>query len=361
MDMQDVSNLVIPEGEVRAIHDEENRLLWGRLNYNTRYMGNIIQDGAPTPDSPQNVNVVTGTQTVNVMGKNLCYDIQRPTTNSIRFFFSKALSSSTITISTALNVATASNTISLWVDNSNIGNIGTFSGSAGETISRTFTFTASQMSAIQSGSEICLQLYKSNAGFTLPTWAQIELGSPATAYEPYQSQSYTVNLGSTELCKLGTHQDYIYKSGNDWYVHKAIGKTVLDGSEDWFKSGTSAIDRFGVPNTYFGGVTSMSSSTTISDHFVYNSGAIYGTYHISGANVYFDYTPNGTTTKNQWVAWLSSNHTTVYYVVGTPTDTKITDATLIAQLDAVHQFLTRYGYNGAVSGNLPIIIDRTNL
>lgn len=118
-------------------------------------------------------------------GKNLCYDIQLPTTNSIKFFFPKTLSSSTITISTALNVATAANTVSLWVDGNNIDNIGTFSGNAGETISRTFTFTDSQMTTIQSGSEAYLQLYKSNAGFTLPTWAQIETGSTATAYEPY--------------------------------------------------------------------------------------------------------------------------------------------------------------------------------
>jgi hypothetical protein len=33
--------------------------------------------------------------------------------------------------------------------------------------------------------------------------------------------------------------------------------------------------------------------------------------------------------------WLSTNNTTVYYALATPTDTKITDSTLIGQLDAL--------------------------
>ena len=59
--------------------------------------------------------------------------------------------------------------------------------------------------------------------------------------------------------------------------------------------------------------------------------------------------------------WLDANELEVYYPLATPTDTKITDVTLIGQLNAVHEWLTRYGYNATVSGNLPIIIDRTNL
>ena len=52
----------------------------------------------------------------------------------------------------------------------------------------------------------------------------------------------------------------------------------------------------------------------------------------------------------------------LYYGILVPqVDTQITDATLISQLDAVHEWLTRYGYSSNVTGNLPIIIDRTNL
>ena len=43
MNLQDVANLTIPEGEVKMIHDKNNRLLWGRLSYDTTYRGNTTQ------------------------------------------------------------------------------------------------------------------------------------------------------------------------------------------------------------------------------------------------------------------------------------------------------------------------------
>ena len=251
--MQDVSNLVIPEGEVRTIHDEENRLLWGRLNYNTRYMGNVVQDGVPAPDSPQNVNVVTGTQTISI-------------TDGI------------------------------------------------------------------------------------------------------ESHSHIVNLGSTELCKLGAYQDYIYKGVDGWYVHKAIKKVLLDGStETWYGSifNNKVRAQLNVPDIFI--VKSNNDFVGVSDHF-YKSILVFGPNIDEGMFCQFHDTnqvywcaPSSCTTLGEFRTWLSNNNTLFYYPLATPTDTKITDADLIAQLDAVHQFLTRYGYNGTVSGNLPIIIDRTNL
>ena len=56
--------------------------------------------------------------------------------------------------------------------------------------------------------------------------------------------------------------------------------------------------------------------------------------------------------------WLSNNNTTVYYVLATPTNTEITDQTLIAQLNAFEKALS---YNGETNittiGNLPIILE----
>ena len=67
------------------------------------------------------------------------------------------------------------------------------------------------------------------------------------------------------------------------------------------------------------------------------------------------------TTTNAINTYLSSNPIVVYYALATPTDTKITDSTLIGQLNAIHEWLTRYGYNSTVSGNLPLLIEQTNL
>lgn len=82
MDMQNVSNLQIPEGAVRTIHDKDSRLIWGRVAYNTKYAGNTIQNGVPTPDTPIPVQTVTGEQTVAVTGKNLYNLTSGPTIES---------------------------------------------------------------------------------------------------------------------------------------------------------------------------------------------------------------------------------------------------------------------------------------
>ena len=52
------------------------------------------------------------------------------------------------------------------------------------------------------------------------TQIQREEGSSATTYE---------SPNPLKLCKIGDYQDYIYKSGDDWYVHKAIQKVLVDG------------------------------------------------------------------------------------------------------------------------------------
>jgi hypothetical protein len=66
-------------------------------------------------------------------------------------------------------------------------------------------------------------------------------------------------------------------------------------------------------------------------------------------------------TVSNWNAWLASNTTIIYYPLATPTDTKITDSTLINSLNAVHEWLTRYGYTYSVTGSLPMIIEQNSL
>lgn len=60
-------------------------------------------------------------------------------------------------------------------------------------------------------------------------------------------------------------------------------------------------------------------------------------------------------------AWLATKLPVVYGVLKHTTDTRITDDTLIGQLNDVHEWLTRYGYSSTVAGDLPIIIDKTSL
>lgn len=162
---------------------------------------------------------------------------------------------------------------------------------------------------------------------------QLELGSTATTYAPY--------FTPIELCKIGTYQDYIYKSGEDWYLHKEVGKKVLDGSiapdmvnsqqtnttlADWYNfvpEATGAEARGGFSNY-------MSFNDT-----VWSSDVEGFCYSITNEAFYFrlNKTTIGTTTSSVQT-WLQSHPTNFYYIIKA-TDTQITNSALIAQLEAL--------------------------
>lgn len=172
------------------------------------------------------------------------------------------------------------------------------------------------------------------------------------------TQTLTIDLGATELCKIGTYQDKIYKSGGDWYVHKDFAKIVADGTEEWGMTSLSGYRAFYLSNT--GCVAgSASSNPVLSDHFVSAFSAGLNHILLSGSTIgriliYTDATVF--TDKSSWTTWLSQNNTAIYYALDTPTDTKITDATLISELEAV---LNASTYDGET--DIEITATGTNL
>lgn len=392
MDMQNVSNLVISEGEVRTIHDKDSRLLWGRVSYDVKYSGDAAQDGTPTPDSPVIVQTVTGEQTVTVSGKNLAPSLSE-------YAFSRNGSTTTYSVSgNSLTVKTSRRGYGVYMSRNNATNIARcpYLFQNGYVVSMTVSATTSgilRMGPDTAGSRMDVNVglepvrvsfpavpnvniifYQQSEGTLEYTISDIqcESGASATDYEVYQSQPYAINLGALELCKIGDYQDYIYKSGDDWYIHKEIGKALLNGSEEWtlhsqvhnningfrLDVGTVASDGYGVKSDNFYAVPWL----TYQRDGV--SGRNYGmitTLNSSGPYIYISQPNSSVRTLSDFTTWLGSHNTKLYYALATPTDTQITDATLISQLDAIHQFLTRYGYNSTVSGNLPLIISKTNL
>lgn len=196
--------------------------------------------------------------------------------------------------------------------------------------------------------------------------------------------AHTVNLGSIELCGIGTYQDYIYKSGGKWYVHKEVGHDIRTCSINGIAQNQSAGDTtasysgaFCIINSFWGndysttaGVARLSEVLGVyQEQALSGNGAansmVDGTFcQRSGTNdrVYFRNTAYIGKTGNEIKAIIGANGgTSLWWPLATPTDTEITNAALVAQLNTVEQLLTRYGYNATVSGNLPIIIDRTAL
>ena len=401
LNVQNAKALTITEGDVKTIHDKDSRLLWGAVGYSTKYEGDTTQ------------KTLSGKNLIdtNALEHTLPFS---STNHGINFTLAD---DGSITLN-GKNDSTGASVFSIY--NSTTPLIiagGTYAGDLhpADNVYRAVSmivydgahYRGFQQASVQSldASNASCYLQVANGESTQFTdykiYPQLELGSTATAYEPYcggtaspnpdypqdvnvvtgeqtitisadgqQNQAFTVDLDSIELCKIGDYQDYIYKANGNWYKHTEIGKRVLDGTEaDWVKGSTGTAQ-----NVYIveqaDAHTYMTSSMTKCDYFTYNDAV----YDLGQIGFYFNKKANnvqairfglGTSsdfdTLSEWTTWLSTHNTTVYYALDTATDTQITDTDLTTQLEAIEQWLIRYGYQASVTGDLPIIIDRTEL
>lgn len=171
---------------------------------------------------------------------------------------------------------------------------------------------------------------------------QIEKGSTATTYAPY--------FTPIELCKIGTYQDYIYKSGEDWYVHKEVGKQDMSAL-----SGLSVISSGNFIASGFASNYGSVIGEMLSNIFTYSATGWekVGKFGIAASGNLWAMTGDSTITTANIATWLANKGAVVYYALATATDTQITDATLIAQLE---DLLSATTYSGntyiTVSGDL---------
>lgn len=161
--------------------------------------------------------------------------------------------------------------------------------------------------------------------------------------EKGQATSYAEYKTPIELCKIGNYQDYIFKNipntplydntleDNKWYMYKAIGKVVLNGSESWSLDSTNSrfystttITDYDLPNRFY----------ALNNYYKYN-GSPYFALSGSGNFLFLGYPDANTTTVALFKTWLSTHNVSIYYVLATPTTTEIEDTTLISQLEGI--------------------------
>ena len=317
--------------------------------------GNTTQNGTPTPSSPINVNVVSGDNEVVVCGKNLFDLTKYPFYTNTAYNSSGTLqgwtgycgiqayfpveSNTTYTFSNNLNKPFSYGLVFYDTSKNIISNI----------VNETFTFTTPNNCKY-----IRFAIYSS----TIPTWVQIEKGTTATTYEPYTSQNYPLYLGDIELNKIGTYQDYIYKT-DKWYLHKEIKKIVFNGTENWKlaeRTGTSN-GVFYIENylTTYGVV----ANTSFSNYSTYYTGysAQVGSFDIHYGQIRF-YAYSSTATIQNWKDMIASNNLIVYSILATPTNTEITNTTLITQLEQLKGAMSYEGQTNIsqVNNDLPFIL-----
>lgn len=182
-----------------------------------------------------------------------------------------------------------------------------------------------------------------NNGYTeeeLRNSIQIEEDSVATEWEPYNGTENTLNLGTTQLCAIkDTNKNIVakdravYRNGK-WQWEKIIKKKVLNGTENWYVTGTdtSAVNRFGT-NTVFADAQPATSVNviqpcvcdklkTVTAGNTYNKvegisiSILHSTAKTTAVYIYTEETKNMTITE--FKTWLGANNLTVYYVLATP-------------------------------------------
>ena len=210
---------------------------------------------------------------------------------------------------------------------------------------------------------------------------QIESGSTPTTFQPYvggtpspnpdypqpiqtvtglqtitiNGTNYPLDLGDIQLCGLGDdgngnplYKDRIYRDGEDWKVHRATNRAKL-GDKNWENYQSEVIynarasEDFGIVNlgnptlALVSNIFTASTDSSITWRCYYNG-------QNDHLNTYGDSTylnRSGSSAKQ----WLSDNNAELLYALATPTDTTITDTTLIAQLEAIRTALLENGTN----------------
>ena len=193
------------------------------------------------------------------------------------------------------------------------------------------------------------------------------------------SQEADIDLGSIEYCKIGDYSDRIFKNVSSdpdydsekdegaWYIKKNIAKVTLDGTQN--VSSTSYSDLFYITSgnlniTYIDGGKCNYFGFVSNDSITGNSGANTNlsnnqmAFRLGGTKDRLYIKSNEYADNTAFQTWLSTHNTTVYYVLATPTYTKITDEDLILELENLGSMVT---YNeqtniSQTNADLPFII-----
>lgn len=371
----------------------------------TSYEPYVGGSPSPSPDYPQDVRVVTGNNSVKVIGKNIAYigwasDFVNRINNNAK---------------AKLEVYDGKNCLAFYpsAGNDDYDNKYMFKPIGGFKENTQYTFKIDKYSTSEFGdmdivytdgsineitgltSNSWNSIVKtSTANKTIKylkvrwgssNWQYIDLdtfmvyeGTTPTTYEPYQSQTYPINLGTMELCKIPntSYQDIIFHAINGdsfydtldnatkqtltygkWYKHSEIGKVVLDGSEsDWVVYTTNVFRK-----TKISEIRSCLSNYYTFNNTEYIGQLSNGQFGIANSSNAYSLCFKNTSISSvaDFKAWLSTHNTIVYYVLATPTNEEITDTTLISQLNAIENSVSYDTQTNIVQENYsePFIIN----
>ena len=156
-----------------------------------------------------------------------------------------------------------------------------------------------------------------------------------TSSSAYDGNTFMLNEGQTAL----PYEPY---GNGEWYIHKEIGKVVLNGSEHWSYISVAQ----GILYRSDNAITNAKNDTTYAPICNYFRGIPLsqqglrqdGDIYLNAGYNYTDVIDNTHTTSTIFKNFLASNNVEVYYVLNTPTNTLIEDEELINQLNEIEIF-----------------------
>ena len=314
---------------------------------------------APSPSYPQEIHVIKGNNEIKISNKNL-------------------FNSDTQIINYTINITTGSVDISTNDRNtSNYINVIPNSKYTCNVIMTRYAFYDKNKIFISANINSNTITTPDNAFYIRFSYnnslsdVQLEKGLTSTTYVRYKEQTYSVNLGDIELCKIGEYKDVLFKNTMDsdyydssldygkWYLRKSIEKKLFKGGNDEEWRLLSNTNKFYINlNRELNILNKM-----YSNYYLYNStgqaNLNNGEFtNIGGAGTYLWFRNDDISSANDFKTWLTTHNTSVYLPLTTPIYEKFND-NIQEQLDNI-QYALAYDTQTNISQtntDLPFIIN----
>ena len=335
--------------------------------------GNTSQEGTPTPDSPKDIHVVSGDNSITITNEDNTQSQTYPINLGAMELCKIGDYQDYIGKSTGKNLLDRSsceeNKAFAWATGLAINETGSLTSdyiptTKGKQYRSTYSAqvlfydnTKTYLGALQQdGTTIEKTTGGAFALFTTPNVDEIaymRLGYRAS----YDSSADKIN--SNIMLNYGNTLLPYEPYGTGWYKYGAIGKVVFNGSENnWDISGTVNFYRYRYLSNfvYEGNIPQFMLCNQFKSSNVGSTNSNLGFFVTSTGEARFR--EQTMKTIDNWKTWLASNNLIFYYVLATPTYTPIT-VTLETQLNALE--LAR-SYNeqtnlSQTNNDLPFILD----
>lgn len=296
---------------------------------------------APNPDYECPIKNVTGNVEVKVVSQNICTNVEVDQgKNNIIFYADVKLIKQTFNIAFTTNTALQGNSLYCSVDGQNLGLIKAITATANSKVNESITLSNEIYEKIQNATSLNFRIYKTNAGFVLPSDAQIS-NETITDYVPHEEQTAIFPLEEGQVLHEGdTIEDKIVQK------RKTI---TLTGNETWVGGVYNNVYRYYTTINDISNISSSELSNAICSHFYKDANVLQEGIKIGmfcqrrdTKNVFF---ATDKTTIEEFKAYLAEQYAkgtpvTLEYELETPLEISFTQAqaTAKAQIDKLYSY-----------------------